>query len=244
MKQFDGKTALVTGGRSGIGQAIATELQEQGATVYTAQRHADSNFPSIQADFADETSAAAIIKELIATTGQLDILVNNAGEMFERTIADTKVEEWQHMMMVNITTPFLLIQAALPYLKKTKGTIINIGSIEGIGANPGHTAYATSKAAIHGLTRSVAVDLGQDGITCNAIAPGWIDTELNDAFIASMEDPKAFREEIAGIHPAGRTGTPQDVAALACFLASEARRFITGQTYVIDGGRMVKLSLP
>jgi len=147
-------------------------------------------------------------------------------------------------MMVNITTPFLLIQAALPYLKRVKGSIINIGSIEGLGANPHHTAYATTKAALHGLTRSVAVDLGSDGISCNAIAPGWIDTDLNNDFIAAMDDPDAFRKDIANIHPAGRTGTPQDVAALAAFLASDESRFITGQTYIIDGGRTVKLSLP
>lgn len=244
MIDLAGKVALVTGGRSGIGKAIAQKLQDVGATVYTAQRGPDSDFPSFQADLADSASAKTIIEELISQTGQLDILVNNAGEMFEKTISETTLADWQHMMMVNITTPFLLIQAALPYLETTKGTIINIGSIEGVGANPNHTAYATSKAALHGLTRSAAVDLGRHGISCNAIAPGWIDTELNTDFIAAMDDPDAFRRDIASIHPAGRTGTPQDVAALTAFLASDESRFITGQTYIIDGGRTAKLSLP
>ena len=244
MIDLTGKVALVTGGRSGIGKAIAQKLQNLGASVFTAQRGLDADFPSFQADLADATAANTIIDELITQTGQLDILVNNAGEMFERTISETTLADWQHMMMVNITKPFLLIQAALPYLKRVKGSIINIGSIEGLGANPHHTAYATTKAALHGLTRSVAVDLGSDGISCNAIAPGWIDTDLNNDFIAAMDDPDAFRKDIANIHPAGRTGTPQDVAALAAFLASDESRFITGQTYIIDGGRTVKLSLP
>ena len=244
MTRLSGKTALITGGRSGIGKAIAATLHEAGATVITAQRASDPAYQSVLADFTDAAAPSKVVDEVIKRTGRLDILVNNAGQMFEKTISKTSLSEWQTAMMVNLTAPFLLIQASMPYLKKTKGTIINIGSIEGIGSNPLHTAYSASKAGLHGLTRAVAVDVGKDGITCNAIAPGWIDTELNEAFISSMPDPSAFRQKIASIHPSGRTGTPEDVAHLAAFLASDESRFITGQTYVIDGGRMTKLSLP
>jgi pyruvate kinase len=112
------------------------------------------------------------------------------------------------------------------------------------GSNPGHASYCASKAGLHGLTRAVAIDHGGDGVRCNAVAPGWIDTELNEDFIESMDDPAAFRRQIGGIHPAGRTGSPAEVAALVAFLASEEAAFITGEIYRIDGGRMAKLSLP
>ena len=244
MNRFEGKIALITGGRSGIGKAIARKLCDEGAHIITAQRGDDSEFESIHADFSDPATPAKLVEEVVQRRKQIDILVNNAGIMFETSIKDTSLADWQTAMMVNLTAPFLLIQAALPYLQATKGTIINIGSIEGLGANPLHTAYSASKAGLQGLTRAVAVDLGADAITCNAIAPGWIDTELNEDFINAMPDPAKFRHKIASIHPAARTGTPEDVAALAAFLASEESRFITGQTYVIDGGRMTKLSLP
>ncbi len=244
MNRFAGKTALVTGGRSGIGQAIARRLREEGANVYTAQRGKDDEFPSIPADFANPESPAQIIKQVVDSAGQLDVLINNAGMMQEASVNDMPLEDWQRNLMVNLTAPFLLIQAALPHLRKTKGSIVNIGSVEGLGSNPGHAAYCASKAGLHGLTRAVAVDHGAEGIRCNAVAPGWIDTDLNIDFIESMNDPGAFRRDIARIHPVGRTGDPKEVAALVAFLAAEEAGFVTGQIYTIDGGRMAKLSLP
>lgn len=121
------------------------------------------------------------------------------------------LSDWQFNLMVNLTAPFLLIKAALPHLRATRGAIVNIGSIE--------------------------------GIRCNAVAPRWIDSDLSETYIESMPDPAEFRRNIARIHPAGRTGTPADVAALVAFLASEDSAFITGHTYVVDGGRTVKLPL-
>ena len=132
----------------------------------------------------------------------------------------------------------------LVFSRAARGSIVNIVSIEGLGSNPGHASYCASKAGLHGLTRAVAIDHGGDGVRCNAVAPGWIDTELNEDFIESMEDPAAFRRQIGGIHPAGRTGSPAEVAALVAFLTSEEAAFITGEIYRIDGGRMAKLSMP
>lgn len=244
MKRFDGKTALITGGASGIGKAIATRLKDEGAMVFTAQRRPDPIHPHIKSDFTDPASIAAIIPYIIAETGRLDVLVNNAGMMQEIGIEAMSLEDWQQTLQINLTAPFLLIKDALPYLRKRGGAIVNIGSIEGLGANPNHAAYCASKAGLHGLTRAVAIDHGNDQVRCNAIAPGWIDTELNEAFINAADDPDAFRRDIGKIHPLGKTGTPEEVAALAAFLAADESSFITGQTYTIDGGRMAKLSLP
>lgn len=244
MSRFQGKVALVTGGRSGIGQAIATRLADEGAQVFTAQRGADQRFHGIAADFADPGCPARVVDQVIAQAGRLDVLVNNAGVMQEASVDDMSLEDWQQTLAVNLTAPFLMIKAALPHLRAARGAIVNIGSIEGLGSNPQHAAYSASKAGLHGLTRAVAVDLGRDGIRCNAVAPGWIDTDLNEDFIDSQPDPARFRDQIGRIHPIGRTGRAEEVAALVAFLAAEESGFITGQVMVVDGGRMAKLSLP
>ena len=243
MKRFDNKVALVTGGRSGIGAAIAQRLKTEGARVITAQRGEDTACEHITADFLDAATPENLINEVIKRAGSLDILINNAGMMREGTVAESSLEDWNETIAVNLTTPFLLIKHALPHLREG-GAIVNVGSVEGLGSNPRHPAYCASKAGLHGLTRAVAVDHGRDGIRCNAVAPGWINTELNEDFIDSMPDPLAFRQRIGDIHPVGRTGEAEDVAALVAFLASNDAAFITGQIYTVDGGRMAKLSLP
>ncbi len=244
MKRFENKVALVTGGRSGIGRACAVRLASEGARVFTAQRKSAEGFETVHADLTDAEAPAGIVEEVVAKAGRLDLLVNNAGVMEEGTVEEMAPEAWQRTLAVNLTAPYLLIRAALPHLRDSKGTIVNIGSIEGLGANPRHPAYCASKAGLHGLTRAVAVDHGGEGIRCNAVAPGWIDTELNLAFVESMPDPQSFRAEIGKVHPVGRTGAPEEVAALVAWLASEEAAFVTGEVYRVDGGRMAQLSLP
>lgn len=244
MKRFEGKVALVTGGRSGIGQAIARRLHEEGATVITAQRGEDREFDWIKSDFSLPETPEKLVAEVINRTGRLDVLVNNAGMMMESGIEGMSIEDWQRNLNVNLTAPFLLIRAALPHLRKTQGSIVNTGSVEGDTANPGHAAYCVTKSGIHGLTRAVAIDHGHEGIRCNAVAPGWIDTDLNINLIESSPDAEAFKRDIGGIHPIGRTGTPEEVASLVAFLAADEAGFITGQIYTVDGGRTTKLSMP
>jgi meso-butanediol dehydrogenase/(S,S)-butanediol dehydrogenase/diacetyl reductase len=244
MTSFDGRVALVTGGRSGIGQAIARRLASDGARVFTAQRGADAEREWVEADFTDPDAPGRVVGQVIDRAARLDILVNNAGIMQEARAEDMTLADWEQAIRVNLTTPFLLIKAALPHLRAVGGTIVNIGSIEGLGANPRHAAYCASKAGLHGLTRAIAVDHGAEGIRCNAVAPGWIDTELNVDFVNSMPDPAAFQRDIGRIHPIGRTGKPEEVGALVAWLASDEASFVTGQVWTVDGGRMSKLSLP
>lgn len=226
-----------------MGQATADLLASRGAHVVTAQR-GSSNHETISADFADPDTPGEVISRIGNKHGALDILVNNAGMMREGPADSMPLEDWHLQIQVNLTAPFLLIRHALPLMRGRDAAIVNVGSIEGLGNNPGHAAYGASKAGLHGLTRAIAVDEGPNGIRSNAVAPGWIDTPLNDDYVDSMPDPVAFRRKIGGIHPVGRTGSSGDVAELIVWLSSPAAGFVTGQVFTIDGGRTAKLSLP
>ena len=250
-ERLAGKTAIVTGGGRGIGSGITRRFVEEGARVAVVQRNPppkeliDSRVICIQADLSLSDEISKAVDESIARLGGLDILVNNAGIMFERTVDEMSEDDWDRMMAINLKAPFLLIKRAMPeFRKRGGGSIINIGSIEGLASNPGHPAYSASKAGLHGFTAAVAVDHGLEGIRCNAIAPGWINSELSEVYIDSMPDSARVRRELFVMHPVGRLGEPRDVGNLAVWLASDESSFVTGQVYVIDGGRTKKLPLP
>ncbi|MER9951443.1 SDR family NAD(P)-dependent oxidoreductase [Mesorhizobium sp. M0047] len=242
MTCFAGKVALVTGASSGIGAAIAERLAGEGARVFAVQLEEASRIETIVADLCDPDVPAVIIDDVVRQAGRLDILVNNAGRMVEAKVDETGLDEWRRTMALNLDAPFLLIRRAMPHLRKSRGAIVNIGSIEGLASNPGHAAYCASKAGLHGLTRAVAVDGGADGVRCNGVAPGWIDTDLNINFVAAL--PEQARGRLGAIHPLGRTGRVEEVAAMVAWIASDEAAFVTGQIFVVDGGRTAKLSLP
>lgn len=245
------KIAVVTGGGRGIGRGITEKLLETGARVLVAQRQpldeilaANPQVAWVEVDLAEPDAPAVIAREVEKRFGGADVLVNNAGFMFERSLEEMEEDDWDRMMAVNLRAPVFLAKALLPLLRRHGGSIVNIGSIEGLGANPWHAAYCASKAGVHGFTRAMAVDLGRDGIRCNAIAPGWINSDLSHAYIDAQPDPAQARAGLLKLHPVGRTGEPQDIGNVVVFLASEAAAFITGQVLVVDGGRTAKLPLP
>ena len=240
--QLDGKAAIVTGGSRGIGRGIVEAFAAEGARVLTCGRSADpGDLPAgvdwVEADVSNAAGVEALADRAVQLFGGLDILVNNAGVQIEKTVVDSTEADWERLMGVNAKAVFLTCRRLIPILARGGGgAIVNIGSISADHADPSMALYNASKAFVHGLTRSIAVDHGGQGIRCNAICPGWIETEMADSAFALAKDPEAARADALARHPAGRLGGPADVASAAVWLASEASAFVTGQTITVDGG--------
>ena len=238
--------ALVTGASSGIGAATAIAFAEAGWEVMAAGRDegrleevadVSDNIATWTGDLTESDDCDELIADTIDEFGSLDCLVNSAGVIVRATVADTSDEDWRYTMGINVDAPFYLSRAALPHLLQTTGSIVNIASDWGLKGGDRAAAYCVSKGAIVQLTRAMAIDHARDGLRVNAVCPGDIDTpmltnEADDKDI-NLED---FLAQAAEESPNGRIGTPEEVAALILFLASDAATHITGTAIPIDGG--------
>ncbi|MES2179770.1 MAG: 3-oxoacyl-[acyl-carrier-protein] reductase [Gemmatimonadota bacterium] len=239
-----GKTALVTGSTRGIGNAIATTLAAAGARVAVVGREQakaaevaaglGGGAAGFGADVSDSASVVALVTGVEEAFGQIDILVNNAGLTRDNILFRIKDDDWDMVLDANLRGAFIAIRAASRGMMKRRwGRIINIASIVGITGNKGQANYAASKAGLIGLTKSVAKELGSRNILVNAVAPGFIETDMTAAMT-----PEA-RAALSGQIPLDRLGSPQDIAGTVAFLASDYASYITGQVLVVDGGMVM-----
>ncbi|HEX2752405.1 MAG TPA: 3-oxoacyl-[acyl-carrier-protein] reductase [Alphaproteobacteria bacterium] len=242
MFNLSGKKALVTGASGGIGGAIAKALHAQGADVALSGRNVEAleklaadigaeRVHIVPGDLGTAEAADALIKSAEEKMGQVDILVNNAGLTKDGLFMRMKDDDWQVVQDVNLTAPFRLIRAAIRgMMKRRNGRIINITSVVGVTGNPGQANYCASKAGMIGMSKSMAAEVANRGITVNCIAPGFIATAMTDAL---NDDQKG---KINATIPAGAMGTPEDIAASVVYLASDEANYITGQTLHVNGG--------
>jgi len=240
------KVAIITGGGSGIGRGIALEFSNQGAKVVIAGRRIEplnevvsqiekngAEALSISCDVSNSTSVKQMVDDVIAKFGQIDILCNNAGIAMSGDTVNTTEKDWEILLSVDLKGVFLCSKFVLPHmLEKGRGKIINIASIAGLVGFGQSAAYAAAKGAVVNLTRQMASDYSAKGICVNAIAPGFIETDMTKDYLASEE----FKKGILAKTPIGRIGKPKDIASGALYLASDESDFVTGEMLVIDGG--------
>ncbi len=242
---FNGKVAIVTGGSRGLGRGIAVELGKRGAKVivnYHANadaanevvqliKDAGSEALAVQADVSQYGAAQSLIKAAADFGGRLDILVNNAGTTRDMLLAMMPESDWDLVIATNLKSAYNCSKAALkPMMRQKYGRIVNITSVAGLAGNPGQTNYSASKAGLIGFTKSLAKEIGGRNITVNAVAPGFVPTDLTSSL------PKNLLDEAIKMTPLGRLGTIEDVAYAVAFLASDEAAFITGQVLSVDGG--------
>ena len=253
--KLEGKIALVTGGRGGIGRAVVKRLIDEGAFVYAAdlteqgslQQHNEDSSHFVKLDVTREQDAIDVFNTIKEQHEKLNILVNAAGIEIEKTIEQTTLDEWNQSFAVNATGTFLTSKYSLPLLRTaaesgTSSSIINFGSYDGFIADPGLAAYCATKGAVHALTRAMACDHGPEGIRVNAICPGYIDTPMLQSFFegegsgGSGGNIDSLQQAVRDVHPMRTYGTPEDIANLVNWLASDEARYASGQLWVLDGG--------
>jgi meso-butanediol dehydrogenase / (S,S)-butanediol dehydrogenase / diacetyl reductase len=259
MKEFENRVAIVTG-TTGIGRAIAKRLAAGGCSVLACGIEASANLELQQGSEADHLTlrvescdvsqpdqVQAVVAEAVTMKGRLDIIVNAAAIHPFGTVVETDLETWNRCMMVNVGSIFLLAHFGVPEMKKTGGgSIVNLSSVQGYACQRGVAAYAASKGAVHSLTRALALDHAADHIRVNSISPGSVRTPMLARsaahFIPDLPEELAF-ERFGASHPLGRVGTPEEVAELAAFLASDKAGFCTGGDYLVDGGLLAGIGV-
>ncbi len=242
---FEGRVALITGGTRGIGFATGRVLAARGAKVVLVGRHAGRNGEGevleraalVAGDVRRADDAAAVVEATLDLHGRLDILVNSAGIIYRnRTVEEHTDQEWDDTFETNVRGTFLMSRAALPALRSTRGTIVNVASYVGLVGFRGAAAYAASKAAVVNLTRSMALDHALEGIRVNCVCPGSVDTDMIHQAWEATGDAAAAAERWADKHPLGRIASPDEVALAVAFLASDDASFLTGVALPVDGG--------
>jgi NAD(P)-dependent dehydrogenase (short-subunit alcohol dehydrogenase family) len=247
MKRLDGKVALITGGGVGMGEAIAKRFAQEGAAVVLTGRRKEmlekvagditnhkGRAIAVAGSVTDEPHARSAVDQALRTYGKLDILVNNAGVgAFGKTLHETDDATWNEMLAVNLTGVFRMTRAAIPaMLKAGGGSIVNISSVASLVGIPLLAAYAAAKGGLDSLTRSIAMDYAKQGIRCNSVCPGLVDTPMAAPLI---NDPEKMAWVMA-MYPLGRPGKPEEIASLVLYLASDESTWVTGAVYPIDGG--------
>ncbi len=241
--------AVITGAGSGIGRASAREFAREGAKVVVADINLQSaqetvkqiealggTARAVEADVADPRSVKRLVNETLEAFSEVNTLFNNAAIQVNKTVENTTLEEWNREISINLGGVFLCSKFFMPHLRKTRGCIINMSSVNGFFVEPMCAGYCATKAAIIGLTKAMAIDHGKEGIRINCICPGYIDAGLAEGYFQAQPDPAAARAAAGKLHALWRIGKPEEVARLAVFLASDDASFITGAALTVDGG--------
>lgn len=242
------KTVIITGGGQGIGKVTALELAKKGHQVVILEidqeagaetvAESEGNIFFIPCDVAEEDQVRSAVEQVQSEFGRLDAIVNNAAIGANGPVEELSLADWNRVLAVNLTAPFLLARYGAPHLRKAKGSIVNLCSTRAHMSEPDTEAYSASKGGIYALTHALAMSLGPD-VRVNSISPGWIDVTRHQK--QSRLDPYDFRPEDHRQHPAGRVGTPYDISNLIAYLISPEAGFITGQDFVVDGGMTRKM---
>ncbi len=252
--EFQNKVAIVTGGAMGIGEAVARLLYEKGAKIAIldiAEKEAkkiideinlnSENSIFIKTDVSKSDEVKIAVEKVINKFDKIDIVSNNAGIQRYGTVESTEENDWDNILSINLKSVYNVCHYAIPHLKKTKGNIVNMTSVQAFATQRNVAAYTTSKHALIGLTRSMALDFARDGIRVNCVAPGTVDTPLLKWAASLDANPESVYKACRQMHPLGRIAKPKEIAEVVTFLASEKASFVTGAVYAVDGGLLLPI---